>query len=449
MSRALRHIAIPLFVLLCMLLGGSQQGIWRSFILQAGGALLIAWALLSARRTSPTPAGRGLLLLAGLWFLLVLLQLVPLPPALWTALPGRELVVQAFTLRGQPLPWLPLSLTPAETAEILPAMLVPLGVLAGMLLLGAFRSRWCLAALLTGVLFSVLLGAVQITSGGPYLYPIHNTGATGLFANGNHQGTLLLLSIPFFAAMIGREVRNRTGKANEGLSRMIIAAGGLVLVVVGLLLNGSMAALLLSIPVGLASLILTVPRAWAWRGAGALVVALLLGLAGLLAWQSDAGSSDVSFTSRAEIYDKTATAIADSFPAGTGLGSFDQVYRFYEDPAVVDRFYVNNAHSDPLEWVLETGLPGALLLLAFLVWWVRLAWRWARGEGSDPMVGAGVIASAAILAHSLVDYPLRDPAIQALFALCLAFMADPRSHVHGRREEGSAARAPRHLGLDD
>lgn len=64
------------------------------------------------------------------------------------------------------------------------------------------------------------------------------------------------------------------------------------------------------------------------------------------------------------------------------------------------------------------------------------------------MAMAGTIGSAAILAHSLVDYPLRDAALQAVFALCVAFMAEPRSH--SARARGTASgRAPRHLSIDD
>jgi hypothetical protein len=60
------------------------------------------------------------------------------------------------------------------------------------------------------------------------------------------------------------------------------------------------------------------------------------------------------------------------------------------------------------------------------------------------MARAGTVASAAILAHSLVDYPLRDPAIQALFAMSLAFMV-----VRRKRAGVGTERSPRHLGLED
>uniref|UniRef100_UPI00190F560A hypothetical protein n=1 Tax=Raoultella sp. 18083 TaxID=2681462 RepID=UPI00190F560A len=83
MSAKLRQLVVPAFLLSCLLLGGSPQGIWRNLILQLAGLAMIAWALLENRRSHPTSAGRLLLWLCGLWFALVSLQLVPLPPQLW------------------------------------------------------------------------------------------------------------------------------------------------------------------------------------------------------------------------------------------------------------------------------------------------------------------------------------------------------------------------------
>lgn len=116
----------------------------------------------------------------------------------------------------------------------------------------------------------------------------------------------------------------------------------------------------------------------------------------------------------------------------------------------MDSFFVNHAHSDPLEWVLETGLLGTLLLGALILWWVTRAVRLWRAKQPDLIALAATIASGAILAHSLVDYPLRDAAIQAVFAISLAFMAEPRSHSGGSRSRSRGQdRAPRHLTLDD
>ena len=451
MSTTLRHLTVPLFLVACLLLGGSPQGIWRNLILQLGALSLIAWALLSSRRSHPTSAGRLLLWLGGLWFALVLLQLIPLPPQWWSLLPGREPAVEGFVLRGEPLPWLPLSLAPAQTLSILPLLAVPLGMIAAVVVLGAYRSRWAVAALVLGTCLSVLLGAVQLSQGGPYLFDHYNTErATGLFANSNHQATLLLATLPFLGALIGQQQQEKLARQSAALGRIVIALGAVAVILLGIILNGSMAGLGLLLPVALATFAVALPNAG--KAPRLLAgIALLLMLAAMIGigLLTDAGSNATSLATRSEIYRVTLAAIGDTFPVGTGLGSFQAYYRLYENPALVDSFFINHAHSDPLEWILETGVLGALLLGALLLWWGTRAVRLWRAPRADLTALAATIASGAILAHSLVDYPLRDAAIQAVFALSLGLMAEPRSHSGGRgprsREQG---RAPRHLTLD-
>ena len=452
MSATLRHLTVPLFLFACLMLGGSPQGIWRNLLLQLGGLALIGWALLASRRSHPTSAGRLLLWLAALWFALVLLQLIPLPPQWWSLLPGREPAVEGFVLRGEALPWLPLSLAPAATWSIIPVMAVPLGVIVAVVLLGAYRSRWTVVALVLGTCLSVLLGAVQLSQGGPYLYEHYNTGqATGLFANSNHQATLLLATLPFLGALIGYQQLDSRSRQSAALGRIVIALGAVSVIVLGIILNGSMAGLALLLPVALASMAIALPSAG--KAPRLLVgLALLLMLAAVIALVAftEAGSNATSVATRSEIYRITLAAISDTFPAGSGLGTFRAYYRLYEDPALVDSFFINHAHSDPLEWVLETGLPGLLLLGALILWWVTRALRRWRAEKPDLVALAATVASGAILAHSLVDYPLRDAAIQAVFALSLAFMAEPRSHSSSRRSRSRGSeRAPRHRTLDD
>lgn len=454
MSAKLRQSAVPLFLVACLLLGGSPQGVWRNLILQIGGLGLVAWALMASERSHPTSAGRLLLWLCGLWFALVLLQLVPMPPQWWSALPGRAPVIEGFKLRGEPLPWLPLSLAPAATWSILPLMAIPLGLIAAVVVLGAYRSRWVVGALVIGTCLSVLLGAVQLSQGGPYLYDNYNTeAATGLFANSNHQATLLLATLPFLGALIGLQQqsqgRGRRSRQSATLGRIVIALGAVAVIVLGIILNGSMAGLSLLVPVALATLAVSLPNAGkAPRLLVSFAVLLMLGALVVLASFTDAGSNTTSAATRADIYRITWQAIGDTFPAGTGLGSFREYYRLYENPALVDSFFVNHAHSDPLEWVLETGLLGSMLLAALVLWWVTRALRLWRAEQPDLIALAATIASGAILVHSLVDYPLRDAAIQAVFAVSLAFMAEPRSHA-GEQRLRSRGRAPRHLTLDD
>src|SRR3546814_5791038 len=91
--------ALALFLLLLSALwvaGGASHADVTGQVVTRGAAwsLLILAILLSAR---PVIAGAD----AAFWLLLatvllVLLQLVPLPPAIWTALPGRDVLLGAL-----------------------------------------------------------------------------------------------------------------------------------------------------------------------------------------------------------------------------------------------------------------------------------------------------------------------------------------------------------------
>jgi O-antigen ligase len=150
--------------------------------------------------------------------------------------------------------------------------------------------------------------------------------------------------------------------------------------------------------------------------------------------------------SRLEFWATTLRAAGAFFPFGSGIGSFVQVYPLFDDPNRVDiAMRVPHAHNDYVELALETGLIGIALVLAFLAWWLARAVAIWRSAEPSPYARAATIASAAILLHSLVDYPLRTAGIAALFAMCLALMAhSPRSAARDERPLWKT----RHLSLD-
>jgi hypothetical protein len=92
------------------------------------------------------------------------------------------------------------------------------------------------------------------------------------------------------------------------------------------------------------------------------------------------------------------------------------------------------------------GVAGILLMIAFLVCWARAAAKVWRGADSNVYGRAASIASAAILVHSLVDFPLRTASIAAVFAMCLASMVQARVFVPA---ETSEPRRPRHVIVTD
>ncbi len=114
-SRPLRSAIVPAFLLACLLLGGSTRAEWPNMALQLAAIAILAWAALASPRAQSGLPGQTLVRLALAMMALVALQLVPLPPSLWTALPGREFIARGYGLLGEPLPWLPLSLAPYDT----------------------------------------------------------------------------------------------------------------------------------------------------------------------------------------------------------------------------------------------------------------------------------------------------------------------------------------------
>jgi O-antigen ligase len=451
MASSVRQAVGPFYLLLCLLLGGSAQGIWTTALLQLLGLGLIAWAAASG---SAEPLGRPAryllwLILAGL--AVVAAQLIPLPPSLWPHLGGREGIAGGYAILGTPVPSLPLSVAPYETLATILTLLPPLGLLCAMIVLKAYRPLWLVLTLLAGTFAGILLGALQVADPNPmsswYLYRQVSIGvATGFFANANHMALLLVITIPFLAALLAAA---RGANVQRYSAAVALVAGAVLVVVVGIALNRSLAGYGLAVPVlALSALIVLPARTALRRWIGVTAALLFLGAAVALATRPvddvDFGAS-TSVHSRAAILATATDAISDFLPFGSGLGTFREVYKLYEDHDAVIPVVINHAHNDYAELALETGVPGMLVLAAFLVWWAVAAARVWRSADAGPYAKAASIASAAILIHSLVDFPLRTSAVAACFAMCLALLVERRARPAAERAD---FRPTRHIVLE-
>src|SRR5258708_2981929 len=191
---AVKSSVAPVYLLACLILGGSGQGVWQNTLLQLAGLGIIAWA--AATRDDPLPqAAKALFLILIAGLAVVILQLIPLPPSLWEH--GlRARIADDYSLLGRPAPWLPISMTPYAALDSLLGVIPPLAVFCAILRLGAFRASWLAAALLAGAIAGIILGALQVAAPGVsspwYLYLETNRGvAVGFFANANHMADLL------------------------------------------------------------------------------------------------------------------------------------------------------------------------------------------------------------------------------------------------------------------
>ena len=449
MLSRVRPFVAPLYLFACLILGGSAQGIWQNMVLQLFGLALIAWAAMSRFEEPMARPARQVLLIAGLGLVVVAAQLIPLPASLW-AHGARIPIAQGFAVLGRPLSALPLSLTPYATLNSLLGFIPPLALFCAIARLRAYRAVWLSVALLAGAIAGIMLGALQVASSGDntawYPYLETNYGAAvGFFANANHMGSLMVVSVPFLAAIAAA---GKSKNVQRYSALVAIAAGVGLILLVGIALNGSLAAYGLALPVIVASTSMIIPAGNPLRRIvlGAALLLLLVATVGLA--KSSIGATalrqdaSTAVQTRGEILHTSAKAVRDFMPLGSGLGSFRAVYQLYESPDEVSTTYVIHAHDDYVELALELGLAGVAVIALFLLWFGAVVWRlWATAEPL-PFARAASIAAAALLAHSAVDYPLRTAAISACFAMCVALLADRRAAPVA---EKSALRPARHL----
>lgn len=422
-----------------MLGGASAAGVIGNAALQLFAIALIIAVVTSGALPSLPHSARYPIWLSGLSVLVILTQLIPLPPFLWEGLPGRSGVLHAFRLADVEPGWQPISLTPDGTIAALLALLPVAAMVLTTLASGRSGRRYCAWVLIGVAVLSILLGACQRASGpGSWLYPyaITNGGsAVALFANRNHLGTLLLCAIPFLPALLlsGNGARGWQGWTVAGLS--LVLAGGAAL-------TGSIAALLLLGP-ALAGcwFVASDPRQQSLRrGTGAVLALLpLIAVAGVWNFVPQAGSSDPQH--RSAITPLTLRAALDFMPFGSGGGSFRRIYPAYESPDAASPEYINHAHNDYAELTLEYGVPGVLIALGAIGLWAgRMRKLWSTTESGWRFARAGGVAVGIVLLHSLVDYPARTAAIAAVVAFAATLMVSPLALVEEPRRRSRSSR---------
>jgi len=132
----------------------------------------------------------------------------------------------------------------------------------------------------------------------------------------------------------------------------------------------------------------------------------------------------------------------DYFPVGSGLGSFQDAFNAYEPAEHLTTNYMNLAHNEPIQLLIEGGLPALLIILAGLIWFAWAGWRVWRSSESGPLVAVFYCGSIALwLAASLVDYPLRTPLGAMLFAALTAQLCILSTRV--RSSSGAPSEAER------
>ncbi len=443
---------LSLLLVVAFLAGGSSRADVPALIVLRPVAILCLGYGLSRLTADQVRAHRVLLGLALATVILAIAHIVPLPPELWTRLPGREIVVEIDRVAGLGAVWRPLSLSPSGSLNALFSLAVPLAVLVlGVQL--TRDERWLLLPLIIIIgLASGILGVLQL--GGPadgalYPYRVTNAGsAVGLFANRNHQAVLLAILLPMLAVWASTRLRSPTDARVRSFAVVAACTFLVPLTLVtgsraGLFatLLGLMAAVLLYRPPLAREISPSPPRRWRMflAAAGAVVVGVSLitiTLGRAQAYERLIGRLAAD-EPRFKIWGPVMEMAGKYIPWGSGNGSFVEVYQLDESRELLSAIYFNHAHNDWLELLFTGGLPAYLLLGVAIVVMLRVAARLARVAAYNMrdrlMAWTGITIILLFGVASVGDYPLRVPSLASLLAIAAIWISSCKP-VSGEQE---------------
>ena len=274
--------------------------------------------------------------------------------------------------------------------------------------------------------------------------------AVGFFANRNHFAAQLYVGLAFvgvwLASSINRLIQSRSFHTSATLS-LAGAVGFLLVLTAGLAMARSRAGILIAMVVlcGVGTMALVSRDACAGRATRLRIRTVLTILSFSLLLTLQFGLTQIISRFQTEVADDlrwslnlaTSSAVVSALPLGTGLGSFPRVYGVIEDPRASFSAYVNRAHNDLAELLLESGVLGLALIVLFSVWFIRRAiacWS-AQPPGTDELYvslqRAASLAIGGMLIHSLVDYGLRTTSLSTLFAFACGLLTRPPAGIQG------------------
>lgn len=417
-----------------MTFGGGPGDVGFSFILIASVGLVL---LVTSVRGAGLRAFQSLPLIARLAISLVValpfLQLIPLPPAIWHNLPGQDLRLAVMASYGIADAWMPLSITPVETAYSAVIGLAMLGLFLAVLSM-PFSNMCGLLWLIIGVIITgVFVGILQFSSGdGSFQFHqiAHRGVLAGFFANKNHMGLTVACLVPLSFVFAERHLTKHP-------NWIVLLILSWVTTAAVLIATNSRAGLLL----GLLAMLLVSVRVFRRRYKQVLAGIGLIGVvtAALATYiptirdivdRFGHSGQDV----RINILEQAIPLVEQYSLLGSGLGSFSSVYAPTEKLIWVNQFYVNHLHNDWLQLIIEAGLPGIIVLSLFAASIFRVVRAMQDAPASQhrsmltnlpnerSFVWAGLIIILLFAAHSIADYPVRRVGTLVLLTVAVGWV---------------------------
>ena len=423
----------PLFILTCVLLsvcfvsgGSSQESGVGVMIGQLLAIPVLFFALLKAWPSGRLAPVRWSVAVVAFVVLIPLLQLLPVPAWLWNLPPARVSLQHDLTTAGVTGLHYRWSLVPAATERDLLSLLPAVALFFAAITLGRSALRHVFGVVIGLALFSLLLGIAQLSAGqhsilNPYPQWVPEMG--GVFVNPNHQATALALALVLSVALM-LDARRRARRGDGARALPWVYAVLAAVFAIAIPLTGSRAGPIIAI----------VPTVVFVMACGAIpfdrlrhhrptqlifliaMAALVVGIYSAMSWTR----GDKVDAIRSILVKQTTLIGFTHAPLGGGIGGFIPLYRQGVDVSVLRDEYINNAHNDYAQLWLEGGVLAVFgLLAAFTVLGLRVRrlTKLPARSGPRTMGLAAMMALLVVILHSWVDYPLRTPALLAVFGL--------------------------------
>jgi len=275
----------------------------------------------------------------------------------------------------------------------------------------------------------------------------------GPYVNHNHYAGLMETLVPIPLVLCLSHLAGTKARVAAGAAAAVMAGT--------IFLSGSRGGMLAFIGEMVVLAVVLVQRRRGMRSAltAGAILALLISL---LAWVGGSelnrrmrsiGSetrTELSGGMRASIARDSLRMFAKKPILGWGLAAFPVVYPQFR--SFYTNFFINEAHNDYLQLLVEMGALGFLTMLWFLVTLYRRAFS-KLGDWMSDTNGAVALACmlgiSGILVHSVVDFNLHIPANAALFYVLGTIAAAPPLAQRARRRHSVRYQNPAGLGFSD
>ena len=420
--------------------------------------------------------GSFLHLLGFLFIILIIIQLIPLPPGILHNVSPKTYQLYAETIPGYDghnleikdiedrfflssalnsrdahrgtSDWKPISLNRYRTREMLFKFISFFLVFA--ITAEHFRTRakrdMLIRAFLAIALFQAFYGLLEYLSGHQHIFflkKIYNLeSVTGTFVNPNHFAGFLEMILPiglgwFFYRSRRSEQELVTLKEKiASLSQPRKLKNFLIFFAISIIFSGLLLSYSRSGIIACASsLILFFALTFLWyrkrKMKFAIVIFLLVILItpiigfGLQKMIERFSSMNIEFSEQGERKGvwKDSMSIFYAFPLfGTGFGTFDDIFTLHSSKNRTVRY--DYAHNDYIQILTETGIGGLLIAIAAIVFIIVRCFRKAvRQRDERQAVFFGLLASFfAILIHEFTDFNLYIYSNALLFSIVIALL---------------------------